>query len=61
MKRPAAAVPETGKVHCPMCTHTVEAQLEHHPRYSAVKAGQNCRLCAGSLDVAWIVYVPKAA
>jgi len=33
MNRPTTIAPETGKVHCPMCTHTVDAQLEHHSRY----------------------------
>jgi uncharacterized protein (UPF0212 family) len=61
MKRPAAIILETGKVHCTMCTHTVDAQLEHHPRYSMVKPGQKCPRCAASLDAAWIMRVPKAA
>jgi uncharacterized protein (UPF0212 family) len=61
MNRPAAINIETGKAHCPMCTHTVDAQLEAHPRYSVVKPGQKCPRCAGSLDAAWIVQVPKAA
>ncbi len=61
MNRPAAIVVETGKVHCTMCTHTVDAQMELHPRYSVVKPGQKCPRCAASLDAAWILRVPKAA
>ena len=61
MNKPAANFLENGKVHCPMCTHTVDAQLEHHPRYSVVRPGQKCPRCAGSLDAAWIMRVPKAA
>jgi uncharacterized protein (UPF0212 family) len=61
MKRPAATFQETGSVHCPMCTHTVDAQVKHHPRYSLVKPGQRCPRCAGSLDAAWIMHVPRAA
>ena len=61
MNRPTTIAPETGKVHCPMCTHTVDAQLEHHPRYSVVRPGQKCPRCEGSLDSAWIMRVPKAA
>jgi len=61
MNRTAAIYIETGKVHCPMCTHTVDAQLEAHPRYSVVKPGQKCPRCEGSLDAAWIMHVPKAA
>ena len=61
MNRPATTVLENGTVHCPMCTHTVDAQLEAHPRYSVVKPGQKCPRCEGSLDAAWIMRVPKAA
>ena len=61
MNRPAAIVSETGSVHCPMCTHTVDAQLEQRSRYSVVRPGQKCPRCSGSLDAAWIMHVPKAA
>ena len=61
MNRPTAIVLEDGNVHCPMCTHTVDAQLERHPRYSVVRPGQKCPRCTGSLDAAWIMGVPKAA
>ena len=61
MNRPTVVFPETGRVHCPMCTHTVDAQLEQHRRYSVVKPGQKCPRCGGSLDAGWIVGVLKAA
>lgn len=61
MNRPARVIVVTGRVHCPMCTHTVDALLEHHPRYSVVKPGQKCPRCAGSLAAAVVVEVPKAA
>ena len=57
MNQPAAKV-ETGKVYCPMCTHTVEAEIQRtmmrRARRSMVKPGQKCPQCSASLDAGYI-------
>jgi hypothetical protein len=50
-----------GQVHCPICTHTVPADLDLRGKYPRVAAGQRCLRCACSLDVAVVVQVPEAA
>jgi transposase-like protein len=52
---------ETGKVYCPMCTHTVEALIEHHAKHSISKPGQKCPRCSGSLDAGYIFRLRQAA
>ncbi|MEO8025708.1 MAG: hypothetical protein ABI823_04520 [Bryobacteraceae bacterium] len=49
------------KVYCPMCTHTVEAQVEHVGRHVQVAAGQKCPRCAGALDAGYIFRMDRAA
>lgn len=49
------------KVYCPMCTHTVEATVEHHPKNIHVKRGQKCPRCSGRLDAGYIMYLERAA
>ena len=60
-----APVTTTAKVYCPMCTHTVDATVEHHPRHAPrqmlVKRGQKCPRCSGSLDAGYIMYLERAA
>ncbi len=50
---------ETAKVYCPMCTHTVDAQIQRHIVRSArrfmVRPGQKCPHCSGSLDAGYIL------
>ncbi len=43
-----------GKVYCPICTHTVEAELERGENRIQVRPGQKCPRCAGSLDAGYI-------
>jgi len=50
-----------GQVHCPICTHTVPAELDLRGKYARVAPGQRCPRCRSSLDVAVIVVIPKAA
>jgi uncharacterized protein (UPF0212 family) len=50
-----------GQVHCPMCTHTVPADIDVKSKRPRVNAGQRCPRCGASLDVAVIVQVPEAA
>ncbi|MGA3187750.1 MAG: hypothetical protein ABSF22_11640 [Bryobacteraceae bacterium] len=51
----------TAKVYCPMCTHTVDATVEHQPKRTLVKPGQKCPRCSGSLDAGYIMYLERAA
>ena len=51
----------TGKVYCPMCTHTVDADIEHRLRHSFVKPGQKCPRCSASLDAGYILRISQAA
>ena len=50
-----------GQVHCPICTHTVPAELDLRGKEPRVAAGQRCPRCGASLEVAVIVQVPEAA
>ena len=63
-EKPAAA-PKTqahlGKVYCPMCTHTVDAIVEHAGKRAHVQAGQKCPRCSAGLDAGFIFFVDRAA
>jgi hypothetical protein len=50
-----------GRAHCPICTHTVPADIDLRGKYPRVAAGQRCPRCASSLDVAVVVQIPEAA
>jgi transposase-like protein len=50
-----------GQVYCPMCTHTVPAEIELRAKRAKVAAGQRCPRCQSSLEVAVIVQILKAA
>jgi len=50
-----------GHVHCPICTHTVPADIDLRGKYARVAPGQQCPRCRSSLDVAIVVQVPEAA
>ena len=50
-----------GQVHCPICTHTVSADIDLKGRYARVAPGQRCPRCSSSLDVAVVVQIPEAA
>ncbi len=58
---PGEAHAPVGKVYCPMCTHTVEAQIEHIGKRVQTKAGQKCPRCAGTLDAGYIFRMDRAA
>jgi hypothetical protein len=49
------------RVHCPICTHTVEADVEVMKRKVWVVSGQKCPRCSAILDAAAVVQVPEAA
>ncbi len=50
-----------GKVYCPMCTHTVEAEIQHAGKRVFVKDGQKCPRCSASLDAGYIFHMDRAA
>jgi hypothetical protein len=50
-----------GAVHCPICTHTVNAEIMQMGRRASVKPGQKCPRCASALDAAYIWRFDRAA
>ncbi len=50
-----------GAVHCPICTHTVEAVVVSTGRHVMAKPGQKCPRCASTLDVAYVLRMDRAA
>ena len=50
-----------GRFHCPICTHTVPAEIDLKRKYPRVEPGQKCPRCDSSLDVAVVVQIPEAA
>jgi transposase-like protein len=50
-----------GAVHCPSCTHNVDAEVLHQGRRTFVKPGQKCSRCSSTLDAAYILQYDKAA
>lgn len=48
-------------VYCPICTHTVEADIVVVGRQARVKAGQKCPRCHASLDAGYVFRQPQAA
>lgn len=50
-----------GLAHCPMCTHTVPADIDLRGRSAQVALGQKCPRCGASLEVAVVIQIPEAA
>ena len=50
-----------GRVHCPMCTHRVDATVQASRRISRVKPGQRCPRCKASLDAGFVLETATAA
>jgi hypothetical protein len=50
-----------GLAHCPICTHTVTAEIDLRGKHAKVAAGQKCPRCASNLEVAVVIHVPEAA
>jgi hypothetical protein len=50
-----------GQVFCPICTHTVPAELDLRGKRARVVVGERCPRCQSSLEVAVIVQIPEAA
>ena len=49
------------QVHCPMCTHTVPAEVESSAKRVRVVQGQKCPRCQASLDASAVVFIRQAA
>lgn len=49
------------QVHCPICTHSVPAEVVAGAKRSYVTPGQKCPRCASSLDAAFVLQVVQAA
>jgi uncharacterized Zn finger protein (UPF0148 family) len=50
-----------GGVYCPICTHTVEAEVQTAGKLVRVKPGQKCSRCAASLDAGYVLRHQQAA
>jgi hypothetical protein len=50
-----------GLAHCPICTHTVPAEIDLKGKFPRVAKGSKCPRCGSSLEVAVVVQVPEAA
>ena len=51
----------TAAVYCPICTHTVEAEVVATRKRTFVKPGQRCARCSSSLDAAYVLGNDRAA
>lgn len=61
MMKPVGDKNLRGQVHCPICTHTVPAEVDLTGRRPRVCPGQRCPRCSATLDVAIVVQLPEAA
>ena len=50
-----------GLVHCPICTHTVEAEAGFQGKKPLVTPGQKCPRCLAPLDAGYILPMSQAA
>lgn len=50
-----------GQVHCPICTHTVRADIDINRKSARVAPGQKCPRCACTLDAGYVLEVSQAA
>lgn len=57
---PAHAAPHA-HVYCPICTHTVDAEVVSVGRRTMVKPGQKCSRCSAPLDAGYIMRQDRAA
>ena len=50
-----------GQAHCPICTHTVEAEAGFEGKKPLVTPGQKCPRCSSALDAGLVVQFREAA
>jgi hypothetical protein len=58
---PTAEKAIIAQVYCPICTHTVQAEVVHAGKKVRVTPGQKCARCSAPLDAGAVIYVPRAA
>lgn len=51
----------SGMIHCPICTHTVQATVQARGRSVRVKPGQKCPRCSSALDAGYVLHFDRAA
>lgn len=59
MKPATTEIPAS--VHCPICTHTVEATVLADRKSARVKPGQKCARCHSTLDAGFVIRLNRAA
>lgn len=57
---PASSIVK-GVVHCPICTHSVPADVQYVGKRAKVVPGQKCSRCHSALDAAALLYLQLAA
>ncbi len=60
-QKPGMIQSQKGRVYCPSCTHTVEAEVLAKGKRQFTRPGQKCARCASTLDAAYILYLDKVA
>jgi transposase-like protein len=50
-----------GQVHCPICTHSVDADVDMSTKKPRVVPGQRCQRCSATLDAGFVLEVQEAA
>ncbi|MDX1979533.1 MAG: hypothetical protein SFV51_04635 [Bryobacteraceae bacterium] len=61
ISRTAVLTETLGLVHCPICTHNVEAIVLVDRRTARVKPGQRCKRCNSTIDAGFVMRMDKAA
>ncbi len=61
MKLVIAARSVKGRVYCPICTHTVDAEVDLTGKRAKVLPGQKCPRCRAALDAGMVIQLPEAA
>jgi hypothetical protein len=50
-----------GRVYCPICTHTVDADVDVSRKKAIVVPGQRCTRCHATLDAGMVMQLREAA
>jgi hypothetical protein len=56
-----AAAPRVELAYCPICTHTVQAEVMFRGKRLIVKPGQKCSRCHSPLDAGYVIRTDQAA
>lgn len=60
-RTPVGIGPRVEAVYCPICTHTVPAEVVLRGKRFIVKPGQKCARCHSQLDAGYIMRADRAA